>query len=189
MEFKDVLRQLIEKSGKSVVELARVSRIGQASIYDAMRGDYVLAEEKVRRILDNIGATPGEEEQLIALQQKAQGWRSSKRMTNDAFQQRSQLIEFLRSNGIHVEEGPFFSACAVATLGNGKELPLFALLKLRYVEQTFGQAVRVMKTLKVYKAVIVMPYPTVAPEWYGTFEKYSIEVATPQEVLETLRDS
>ena len=70
MEFSVKLREMIDKSAYSVVLTARGAGIGQSTLYEALRDEYLLSEDKTISVLEALGASVKERKDLLRLRKK-----------------------------------------------------------------------------------------------------------------------
>ena len=65
MEFSEKLREMIDKSPFSVVLTAKSAGIGQSTLYEALRNEYLLSEDKTISVLEVLGASVKEKKDVF----------------------------------------------------------------------------------------------------------------------------
>jgi hypothetical protein len=189
MNFNESLKRLIDNSALSVSKASAKAGIGQASLYECLRGEYVLHQDKVEAVLNAIGADGGEKEKILRLRKEAEEGSSAprprRRTKAIALRERKTVSSFFERNDIKFEEDPRVTSLLLVRVGK-KVIPVLALGHIQDPELTFGKALKAMLKTESPYAIVVTFIVEVSSEWKG-LERFGIYVMAPNEALVALR--
>ena len=189
MEFSVKLREMIDKSPYSVVLTARSAGFGQSTLYEALRNEYLLSEDKTISVLEALGASVKERKDLLRLRKKifTSNLENKVRRPSKAqkARERSKIADFLRRNGLDVsKDGGIDSLLLVQVKDRG--FPVLAQGELENREKIFGNALKCMLKTHSTEILVVSFIVEVPTEWEG-IEGHGIHLMNPNDALSGLK--
>jgi hypothetical protein len=190
MTYENEIRELLSKKKMTTPQAAHLASFGQATLYEALRGNYVLARPKLDSLLDVLGASDEDRSRIIALREEAKhlyhAGKPTRRNKLEAERDRNALLDYLAEIGIKADEGPFYVNC-IAAYPAGNPIPVFVQQRFGDAERIFGKAMRVMIEFKAQTSFVVVTFPPLKfPDWYGNCPDYVVNLITTGEVQNAL---
>ena len=189
VHYQQQFRALIDKSPIGVVEASIKAGIGQATLYESLRGKYVLSHRKASSVLDAIGASPAQKSEILRLREevcKSRGSKvSRKRKKVDSTRERDKIISFFRRHEIEVEEDSVITSLLHAVIRE-KTVPILAPGQIEDYERVFGSALKAMLGAETDQSIVVSYIVEAPPEWDGV-ERFGVHLMNPNDALEALQ--
>ena len=189
MHYLQEIRTLIKESPLSVVETAKKAGIGQASLYESLRGKYVLSADKTKSVLEGIGASSSKIDSLLRLRDELvrsnDTMKPRSRNKVDSARERDHIVSFFRRHDMVVDEDPIITSLLHVRAGT-VTLPVLAPGQVDRYENAFGNALKAMLTMESSQSIVVTLIVEVPPEWDG-LERFGIHVMNANDALEALK--
>jgi hypothetical protein len=192
MSYGKELKMMIREKGFSIPEASEKAEVGTATLYEILRGEYILGRAKLEAILSALDAGVEEGERILALRDEAKrrlhARKPSRRNAIQTERDRGTIIEFLRENGFETRENLESSSCILVRKRGEKRtvrIPILVIQRLDDPESTFGCAVRAMFEVGSEKALVVSTFPAETPKWFVLGER-EVRVVTTSELKTAL---
>jgi hypothetical protein len=189
MDFSSQLRKIIIKSPLSVVSLAERAGIGQSTLYEALRNEYILSEDKTISLLDAIGVSSKIKKNVLRIREESFEKKKDSKVRRpskaEKARETSKITDFLRRNGLDVSnDGGINSLLLVQVKDRG--FPVLAQGELENREKIFGNALKCMLKTHSTEILVVSFIVEVPAEWEG-IERHGIHLMNPNDALSGLK--
>lgn len=188
MDFSSQLQEIIKNSPFSVVSLAKKAGIGQSTLYECLRGEYLMSPEKTLAVLDGIGVSSKIKKDFLRIRKECYERNEDRKARRPSQAEKARIkdkiADFFRRSGLTVSNDDEMGSLLVVQIkDNG--FPVLSCDLLEDRTQVFGNALQGMLKTNSREILVVTFIVERSTEWEG-IEQHGIHLMNPNDALNGL---